>query len=368
MGPGASPAVPRRDMSLKFPCPECGRDVYSTHAPGDTTRCTCGADVVVPETHEPLSYVCQTCGARGDSPTCGECGGVARPARLDPLKMPVVQTGQTSRPRADLDKFRVGAILSRTLSIWFQNLASFALVSLLIYLPYLVILAVFYDEQNPPPEEALGEEAAAFWGLSLMALMMSQVLAATFIDAVFQKLGDKRINLKRSLRNGLIAMPRLLGVFFVAGIMAGALVGALLIPIMVIAGGTTNHPVFLIGILVVLFALAWIITRLWVATAVAVVEAPGVFASITRSWNLSEKLRWRIFGVILVSAFVQFVIAFPAGLVTAAFDNTHTQLILQTCIEAVMASFGAVLVAVGYHDLRVAKEGVRSDELAAVFE
>ena len=36
--------------------------------------------------------------------------------------------------------------------------------------------------------------------------------------------------------------------------------------------------------------------------------------------------------------------------------------------QALLGAYGAILVVVTYHDLRVAKEGVDTDQIAAVFE
>jgi hypothetical protein len=42
--------------------------------------------------------------------------------------------------------------------------------------------------------------------------------------------------------------------------------------------------------------------------------------------------------------------------------------LLEFCWQVVATSFGAVLAAVVYHDLRVAKEGIAIDNLANVFD
>jgi hypothetical protein len=55
------------------------------------------------------------------------------------------------------------------------------------------------------------------------------------------------------------------------------------------------------------------------------------------------------------------------------FDLTRSQSTISAQIvrlvwTAVWTAFYAILVAVAYHDLRVAKEGVATDQIAAVFE
>jgi hypothetical protein len=112
-----------------------------------------------------------------------------------------------------------------------------------------------------------------------------------------------------------------------------------------------------------------------VAVPAAVVERPGVVGAIQRSFDLTRGSRWPLFaagGVVLVVlwalslvtqvAFGLAAFAIPGGQ-GVAFRMIGTQL-----GNALFSVIPAVAIAVSYHDLRLAKEGVDTAELAKVFE
>ena len=51
-----------------------------------------------------------------------------------------------------------------------------------------------------------------------------------------------------------------------------------------------------------------------------------------------------------------------------AFGGPAVGLILELVWDALTGAFNAVMVVVTYHDLRVAKEGVDTDQIASVFD
>jgi hypothetical protein len=112
---------------------------------------------------------------------------------------------------------------------------------------------------------------------------------------------------------------------------------------------------------------------LWVTIPVAVVERPGIFASLRRSAELTKGHRWPIFGLVFLllifGAVVTFVIAMPFGGLTAYTQSGSTVLLLiNLAVSAFFLALWAVVTAVSYHDLRVVKEGVGTEDIAAVFD
>jgi hypothetical protein len=115
-----------------------------------------------------------------------------------------------------------------------------------------------------------------------------------------------------------------------------------------------------------------------VATSVCVVEQLGPFRSMGRSRELTKGHRWKIFGLILLTVI-------PAGIVglivsAVAVGALGTVMGLPSALVgplgqvvgllwgAVWKAFYVILAVVIYHDLRVAKEGVDTEKIAAVFE
>jgi hypothetical protein len=116
----------------------------------------------------------------------------------------------------------------------------------------------------------------------------------------------------------------------------------------------------------------------FVATPACVVERLGVFRSMGRSAELTKGHCWSIFGlqlVILISAMIVGSIASavaPAILgaagASALAASTALGQIVSLVWGAIWTAFYAIVMAVTYHDLRVAKEGVDTEQIAAVFE
>jgi hypothetical protein len=125
-----------------------------------------------------------------------------------------------------------------------------------------------------------------------------------------------------------------------------------------------------------IFYLMW-----FVATPACVVERLGPIRSMGRSRALTKGHRWKIFGLILV-------VVIPALIVSTVIVGVMARLGLGTMLQvggltaarvslsqvisliwtAIWTAFFAILGVVSYHDLRVAKEGVDTEQIAAVFE
>ncbi len=110
-------------------------------------------------------------------------------------------------------------------------------------------------------------------------------------------------------------------------------------------------------------------TMVFVATPVCVVERLGPFDSMERSAQLTKGQRGKIFGLLIL-------LAVPAAIVGALIDtvaevagvNEMLASIAHVAWDATWGAAYAVLVIAVYHDLRVAKEGVDTAQIAAVFE
>jgi hypothetical protein len=111
-----------------------------------------------------------------------------------------------------------------------------------------------------------------------------------------------------------------------------------------------------------------VVTMLFVAVPVCVVERLGPIKSMGRSTRLTKGHRWKIFGIWFAALLVQGVVqSVLTGLVAAGGLSLLGMPVL-VIWSAVYGAFSAVLAVVAYHDLRVAKEGVDTDQIAAVFD
>ncbi|MGK9148810.1 hypothetical protein KXS11_14370 [Plantibacter flavus] len=137
------------------------------------------------------------------------------------------------------------------------------------------------------------------------------------------------------------------------------------------------------AILVLVAASAWLGTKFSLTPSIIVLENGRVFASLARSWRLTDGYFWRTFGVqFLVSSVVSVaaqVVATPisvlAGLVPALFvgvDSEATMIVatiaaqgLSLLVSVIIGAITVVVIsatsAVIYVDLRMRKEGLDLD-------
>jgi len=110
---------------------------------------------------------------------------------------------------------------------------------------------------------------------------------------------------------------------------------------------------------------------------VAVVEAPGASAAVSRSYELTTGNRWRVFGIVLVVMSAFFGIAILIGGVVEIVGlgevegDAHSALrseVLATLLLLPIIPLQAISQVVVYHDLRVGREGADVEELVKVFE
>ncbi len=236
-----------------------------------------------------------------------------------------------------MSEFRIGSVIGRSFSVIFQNFVPFAVLSLIVYLPLIALAFVQIDPNNSTM--ALPIAALAF----LLQLLM--VAALTYGSV--QSLRGTPAGIGDCLRYGL---ARILPILGVAIVMWFAL---------------------LIGLLLLVLPFFFILTLFYFAVPVSVVERPGVIPSLSRSAGLTRGYRWRVFGLvllmILISMVIAFLFGFGAGFLGAVSGSPVAGGVLQAMTNAIVSLFPAVVAAVGYHDLRVAKEGIDTEQLAAVF-
>ncbi len=246
-----------------------------------------------------------------------------------------------ARTAVTVSEFRVGSVLGRGFSILFSNIVPFGLLSLLVMSPpYIYALAV-------DPQIYLEEtEFSAFGsGIDIVESLLSYFLAAALVYGTFQELRGRHAGLDACISRGLALIFPVIGVTILAGLAVGLASILLVIP----------------GLIVM--------TMLWVAIPAAVIEKPGVIGSLSRSADLTKGYRWQIFGIIVILTVVTLVAAFAIAFAIIVSDAGPTILVLgNLIITAFFTALGAVISAVGYHDLRVVKEGVGIEEIAAVFD
>jgi hypothetical protein len=228
--------------------------------------------------------------------------------------------------------------------------------------------------------------------------LSSMITAGAITYGVFQELRGEPAGFGDCLRVGIGALLRVTGV-------AGAvwLLVMLLLAVDVFVSGLAIRAAGVSGVLptLVLFvffaipALA-VMCRLWVAVPCAIVERTGVFGSLRRSGFLTRGAGMPILALILllgaigIGAGIGVRIAVPrsdvdwtrspepqtqvewqayaADIRAATIDSERTQHVCALLVGAILAGLNAVAGVIVYHDLRVQKEHVDVERIAAVFD
>ena len=250
-------------------------------------------------------------------------------------------------------EFRAGRVVARSFSTLFRNIVPFGLLALVLTSPTYVY-AILTDSGDIMVDDV--EITAEPFVLGIIEILLTYLVTAALVYGTIRDLRNNRASVGECFSKGISLMFPVLGVAIVSSILTGLATLAFVIP----------------GIIVGIM--------LWVAVPVAVVERRGL-GSLGRSAELTKGYRWRILVLFLIVFAVIFGVALLMGVATAAITMTGmdnggdidaTSLMGLLAIEWVFSAFisalMAVIAAVSYHDLRVAKEGADTSQIASVFD
>jgi len=244
-------------------------------------------------------------------------------------------------------EFRLGTVISQSFAVLAKNIVPFGVLYLALYAPssiYALTLA-----GKPGADEDAGVRI-----LIIAENFIGLVAAAAVTYATVQELRGRHASFGEFFGRGLAQGGAAIRVAFLSGILLFLAFIALIVP----------------GLI---FYTMW-----WVAIPVAVIERPGAIASLQRSAELSRGRRWRVFGLIvcffvaLLATLLLFVMTmfvvlfFSPGADQALLDQTSA--LATWLLSALFMAVQAVLTAVSYYYLRVAKDGVGIEDIAAVFD
>lgn len=294
-----------------------------------------------------------------------EMGPAAAPQSVN-VDAPSRQEALRWRERRGRGQFEIGQVIGRSFATWARHFLIYATLTIVVFLPYVALRtwANFFER------EVRGRTWYVLTDFFVQQIL-SFVLAATVIYAVFQHLRGRRPALGACLSNGFERLLPVVGTTIAQGIafVAPVLPGLLLVGL----GGAAEDgagwaALGLLLLVVGLVFMAVIYLGLFVALPVCVVEKPGVFASLKRSWMLTRGYKWSIFFLILIFGVLNAVVTGIVAGMAVLVLGMETLWIVLTIAVVFLSSLTAVANAVTYHDLRVAKEGIGTEELAAIFD
>jgi hypothetical protein len=263
----------------------------------------------------------------------------------------------TRAERARAPQFSVGGVLGKGFSIWARSLVTLVVLMVIIYSPLIVYQGVrIAGGTVPEVMRGLGFLEPRYW----IERLLNALATAAVIYTVFRRLRGERARIADSLRH---CMSRLLPVLGTALLYIVATTGPM-IPFYLVfkASPPAGIALLLLGSAAALF----FSLMLWVVVPPVVVENQGPIGALKRSVALTHGKKGQIF---LINLVVGLVAAVPFVIVMFLTEgNPDAFAAAQLPVTILVGALGATMTAVGYHDLRLAKEGVGVDELLKVFD
>ncbi|HZB94289.1 MAG TPA: hypothetical protein VE397_22760 [Stellaceae bacterium] len=232
---------------------------------------------------------------------------------------------------------RVGQVFGRAFAIFFGDFFKFFLLTAVMWLPYLAFLAMARHPTGFSGGPALAL-SVVFW------LVLNVIAQAVVLYGAIQKMRGQDFAIVESLRRGFARFFPILGLIFCDGLGCG------LASLLLIVPGAILWTMWIVGL------------------PACVAEGLGPIESLKRSGYLTKGNRWRVFAVFLVFFLVNFFVQVILQLLLAKIAGVPGVLAGTFLWTVLVQALYAILIAVVYHDLRVAREGVDTERIAAVFD
>lgn len=265
--------------------------------------------------------------------------------------------------RGSNETFEMGRVISRTFSVYGRNFVTFTLLSALAAVPYF-LLNYYFVKINPSSgiiaSGITGHTSATFvllwtWGrialLTAVWVSFAFILQAAIIHGTLTDLNGNSATFGNSLSTGIKVLLPLIGLALLT------LLGCAAATLLLIVPG-------------IMLYMAW-----FVVVPVFVVEHSGILEAFRRSRELTRGFRWPIFGLAFIYGIAVDVISFAlAPLFSVSLFHpgaamlTIPYLLASTAVRVLTAVVFATGVASIYYELRMVKEGIGPQALAAAFD
>ncbi|WP_190601928.1 hypothetical protein [Arthrobacter ipis] len=220
--------------------------------------------------------------------------------------------------------------------------------------------------------------AGGFVLFGLVTVFISLVMQGAMVVPVARSILNRQTGFRQMwllARGRAWALVRLAGIGVATVLLGGALM-ALATVLLASSMGTGSLVIVLPLFLAFIAATIWVSVKLTVAPAVIVVEDVGALDGIRRSWAVTRRSWWRVFGIVLVVSLLVGIIGqivlIPLTLLTTvagpqdpASQAAALQAVVGVATAIVSAAVGAVafafqtsVMALLYMDLRMRNDGL----------
>lgn len=354
-------------------CENCGRQ----NEPGANFCAGCGVELrQEPGDASALDSgdaACPNCGAvnAAGAAYCGACG-------VELAAVPAASSGGGTIPTRDL-----GALLGESLRVYRANFLPFIAI---IVLPQ--VANVLFSNISSQTSISFQMESAptVLHGFLLLLLFLATiVLSAVAVGAVAFGVARHYTRGSVDVMDCLSHAFQVVVLLIAQGIVVTVVAASLLIvgvsffivgTILLISGNEAQSAIFLaFGLLVMIPGLvvaAWIGVRWFCGAQAVVIEGKGPVAGLGRSWNLVRGSWWRVFGTVAIIVIAAWIFGgiLPGVMTGLAAPSDGGVLTLGSTIAGalvtiIIAPFTYIVPTLLYFDLRVRKEGLDLDTLAA---
>ena len=262
------------------------------------------------------------------------------------ISLPTSHVGTDFRATQEADRatsdFRVGRVLERTASVLARNFPAFLLVMAIGQVPCVLLVrewtSLLSNHHSPATQEIV-----ALLGLGLISLPLTTLAQLMVIYGTFGYLRGRRVDIGEALR---VAVSRCFPVvlLWICTILAEIItVPAIVVPTML--------------------SCMW-----YLAIPACVIVRRGPIESMGRSSDLTNGHRWKIFGLAICLGILNAVGSGMLGGSLLAMGGENLKLVGDVLWTGVVAAASTIAAVVAYYELRVAKEGIDVEQVAAVFE
>lgn len=209
------------------------------------------------------------------------------------------------------------------------------------------------------------------------SVLISIYTQGAMIWASLRDLAGDKPTFGGAMQAGLRFFLPILGLTLIIYIVLGALVA---IPAMLAFGANTFGFAIALFLLVIIPLVLFLMVTLLASVPAIVSEHIGPIDAIGRSWDLSSGHRWKLFAMILIYGFTAMIISSAISGLTMPFvmvgdldpSSPFGGLMPVMAIQSFLSSTTLVIaypaIAATYHNLRNAKEGIRTEQVADIFE
>lgn len=236
----------------------------------------------------------------------------------------------TAAAAATPARLRIWLTIGQSFLAFLANFWKILLINFVVPVVLVIVLAFNVHDEPALTDANLSRNALIVVAACLALILYGVVSTAAMQHGIVSYLRNGRFNVGEAMRQGLRRGPALTLVALVLGVMTS------------------------IGMVLLVIPFCFVVSIFCVAGTACVVEGTGVFASFSRSAQLTKGNRWRVFWTLSFTMALVFMIGIAGNVVAiilTATNNPITSIIVSGTYSIFTTTFFTVLTVVLYDQL-----------------